>query len=128
MKQASLAKFKETADRIKQHLPFVGGAAGAGIGNLRLSGRPLLPAGIHDSVIPIFDFEPTSIVAYFLSSRGYQMHLNTHMKRILAEARRGASGSGSGSGTGLLRQPSGLDSYAGKLPALSACLTTVTRL
>jgi hypothetical protein len=48
-----------------------------------LPGRALMPAGINDTVVPIFDSEPTSIAAYFLSSRSYQLQVNAAMKQIL---------------------------------------------
>jgi hypothetical protein len=42
---------------------------GASPGRVELGGRALLPPGIDDIVLSIFDDEPTSIVAYFLSNR-----------------------------------------------------------
>lgn len=53
------------------------------IARVALPGRALMPAGINDTVIPIFDAEPTSIAAYFLSSRAYQLQLNASMRQIL---------------------------------------------
>jgi hypothetical protein len=45
----------------------------------------MMPAGINDTVVPIFDGEPTSTAAYFLSSRAYQQQLNAAMRLILHE-------------------------------------------
>jgi hypothetical protein len=50
-----------------------------------LPGRAMMPAGIGDTVVPIFDGEPTSIAAYFLSSRAYQQQLNAAIRHILHE-------------------------------------------
>jgi hypothetical protein len=47
-----------------------------------------MPAGINDMVVPIFDGEPTSIAAYYLSSRSYQLQLNAAMRQILHDERR----------------------------------------
>lgn len=47
----------------------------------------LMPSGMHDAVIPIFDNEPTSIISYFLYTRSYQQALNDRMKAVLAEVR-----------------------------------------
>jgi hypothetical protein len=47
-----------------------------------------MPAGINDTVVPIFDGEPTSIAAYYLSSRSYQLQLNAAMRQILHDERR----------------------------------------
>lgn len=38
-------------------------------GRVELCGRALLPPGVDDLVLAIFDDEPTSIIAYFLSTR-----------------------------------------------------------
>eukprot|EP00879_Flechtneria_rotunda_P010433 GHRR01010909.1.p1 GENE.GHRR01010909.1~~GHRR01010909.1.p1 ORF type:complete len:2140 (+),score=1004.14 GHRR01010909.1:414-6833(+) len=62
------------------------------IARVALPGRALMPAGINDTVIPIFDLEPTSVAAYFLSSRVYQLQLNAQMKQILQEDKRGQQG------------------------------------
>lgn len=51
-------------------------------------GRMLMPSGMHDAVIPIFDNEPTSVISYFLYTRSYQQALNDRMKTVLAEVRR----------------------------------------
>lgn len=69
------------------------GGAGAGSNPVQfcrvsLPGRALLPAGISDTVVPIFDNEPTSIVAYFLSTRSYQQQLNASIKGIFQEERK----------------------------------------
>ncbi|MCO5576655.1 hypothetical protein L7F22_030470 [Adiantum nelumboides] len=39
-------------------------------------GRLSLPIGIQDTVIPVYDDEPTSIIAYAITSRQYQAHLS----------------------------------------------------
>lgn len=39
-------------------------------------GRIFLPLGIHDAVIPVYDDEPTSIIAYAITSHQYQAHLS----------------------------------------------------
>ncbi|KAI5055795.1 hypothetical protein GOP47_0029658 [Adiantum capillus-veneris] len=39
-------------------------------------GRIFLPLGIHDTVIPVYDDEPTSIIAYAITSHQYQAHLS----------------------------------------------------
>lgn len=38
-------------------------------GRVELCGRALLPPGVDDLVLSIFDDEPTSIIAYFLATR-----------------------------------------------------------
>lgn len=38
-------------------------------GRVELCGRALLPPGVDDLVLSIFDDEPTSIIAYFLTTR-----------------------------------------------------------
>jgi hypothetical protein len=58
------------------------------IARVALPGRALMPAGINDTVVPIFDGEPTSIAAYYLSSRSYQLQLNAAMRQILHDERR----------------------------------------
>lgn len=40
-----------------------------GAGRVELGGRALLPPGIDDLVLSIFDDEPTSIISYFLANR-----------------------------------------------------------
>jgi hypothetical protein len=37
--------------------------------HLQVSGRALLPPGVEERVVVIRDDEPTSVVAYFLSTR-----------------------------------------------------------
>jgi hypothetical protein len=44
-------------------------AAAPGTGKVELSGRSLLPPGLDDVHVTIFDEEPTSVIAYFLSTR-----------------------------------------------------------
>jgi hypothetical protein len=68
---------------------------------IQLPGRVLLPAGVNDTVMPIFDSEPTSIVAYFLCTRSYQMQLNAAIKGIFQEGRRGGGAGGAGAGGGV---------------------------
>lgn len=41
---------------------------------------PPFPSGINDVVIPVFDNEPSSVIAYCLSSRQYQQVLNDSIK------------------------------------------------
>jgi hypothetical protein len=60
------------------------------IARIALPGRALMPAGINDTVVPLFDGEPTSIAAYYLSSRSYQLQLNAAMRQILHDERRPA--------------------------------------
>ena len=36
---------------------------------VELTGRALLPPGIDDTIVPVFDDEPTSLVAYSLTTR-----------------------------------------------------------
>jgi hypothetical protein len=63
-----------------------GGAGGfTAVPRVVLPGRAMMPAGINDTVVPIFDGEPTSIAAYLLSSRAYQQQLNAAMRLILHE-------------------------------------------
>lgn len=40
-----------------------------------LLGRALLPPGVHNRVVVVHDDEPTSIVAYFLSTKEHQSFL-----------------------------------------------------
>ncbi|KAH7281274.1 hypothetical protein KP509_36G038800 [Ceratopteris richardii] len=39
-------------------------------------GRIFLPPGILDTIIPVYDDEPTSIIAYAITSQQYQSHLS----------------------------------------------------
>ena len=39
-------------------------------------GHLLLPVGIHNTVIPVYDSEPTSIIAYAIMSHQYHAHLS----------------------------------------------------
>ncbi|KAI8466582.1 MAG: hypothetical protein J3K34DRAFT_58257 [Monoraphidium minutum] len=59
-----------------------------------------MPAGIAEAVVPIFDNEPTSVVAYFLTTRPYQQQLNASMKGILQQARAAGVGITIGGGGG----------------------------
>ena len=43
--------------------------------SIKLEGRLFLPLGIRDTVIPVYDEEPTSIIAYAITSHQYQAHL-----------------------------------------------------
>ncbi|MEW5311615.1 MAG: hypothetical protein WDW38_003314 [Sanguina aurantia] len=76
---------------VKRRLEVLAGGLGGGPGDMSklcLQGRMLMPAGMHDAVIPIFDNEPTSIISYFLYTRAYQQALNDRMKAALAEVKR----------------------------------------
>eukprot|EP00891_Asterochloris_glomerata_P002007 jgi/Astpho2/2007/Aster-x0093 len=44
-------------------------------GKVELTGRALLPPGVDDTIVPVFDDEPTSLVAYSLTTRSYQKFL-----------------------------------------------------
>ncbi|EFJ51101.1 hypothetical protein VOLCADRAFT_88405 [Volvox carteri f. nagariensis] len=56
-------------------------------GFIPLPGRATLPPGVNDTSIPIFDSEPTSIIAYALSTRAYQQQINAGYKAIFGKAR-----------------------------------------
>ncbi|GLI58582.1 hypothetical protein VaNZ11_000210 [Volvox africanus] len=56
-------------------------------GFVPLPGRATLPPGVNDTIIPIFDNEPTSIIAYALSTRAYQQQINAGYKAIFGKAR-----------------------------------------
>ncbi|KAL3149135.1 hypothetical protein ABBQ32_001972 [Trebouxia sp. C0010 RCD-2024] len=63
-------------------------------GKVELHSRALLAIGAGDIVVPVFDDEPTSIIAYALCSRLYQTHLKDSqekMKSKAAAARQAAS-------------------------------------
>ena len=49
--------------------PAAGTIPLATAGRVELCGRALLPPGVDDLVLSIFDDEPTSIIAYFLTTR-----------------------------------------------------------
>ncbi|KAL4393345.1 hypothetical protein HN51_021252 [Arachis hypogaea] len=51
--------------------------------NLELLGgaRMLLPIGVNDTVIPIYDDEPSSVIAYALTSPEYHSQLNDDVER-----------------------------------------------
>lgn len=68
------------------------GSSNQGFGKVYVQGRSMLPVGINDTVIPIFDNEPTSIVSYMLSSRAYQQQLNGAIKSIFQAAKSSSSG------------------------------------
>lgn len=61
---------------------LMSGALGgyAAMAHVCLPGRAMLPAGINNTFIPIYDSEPTSIIAYCLSTRDYQLMLNAAIK------------------------------------------------
>ncbi|KAM7253601.1 hypothetical protein ACFE04_021755 [Oxalis oulophora] len=44
--------------------------------------RLLLPVGVNDVVIPVYDDEPTSIIAYALASAEYHVQLNDEGERL----------------------------------------------
>ncbi|KAJ8774004.1 hypothetical protein K2173_009435 [Erythroxylum novogranatense] len=46
------------------------------------SARLLLPVGTNDTVIPVYDDEPTSIIAYALMSPEYHGHLNDDLEKM----------------------------------------------
>lgn len=90
--QQSLAPIRTTAASSNSAASGKAGAGGMGpaggftaVPRVVLPGRAMMPAGINDTVVPIFDAEPTSIAAYFLSSRAYQQQLNAAMRLILHE-------------------------------------------
>ncbi|GIL70860.1 hypothetical protein Vretifemale_1543 [Volvox reticuliferus] len=56
-------------------------------GFIPLPGRATMPPGVNDTIIPIFDNEPTSIIAYALSTRAYQQQINAGYKAIFGKAR-----------------------------------------
>lgn len=56
-------------------------------GSIPLPGRATLPPGVNDIIIPIFDGEPTSIIAYALSTRAYHQQINAGYKVIFGKAR-----------------------------------------
>ncbi len=58
------------------------------LGAIRLAGRPFLPPGIDDRVVVVRDDEPTSVIAYFLSTREYQVFLDDAVALILYGAGR----------------------------------------
>jgi len=55
----------------------------AASGRVELGGRALLPPGIDDLVLSIFDDEPTSIISYFLANRTYQQYIEESLDGIL---------------------------------------------
>eukprot|EP00798_Chlamydomonas_sp_ICE-L_P025226 gene25226-10872_t len=90
-------------------------AAGfAAIARICLPGRAMLPSGINDMVIPIYDSEPTSIIAYFLSTRAYQQMLNATIKAVFQETRRSAHSKAAG------------NSWDGMGPSLSLLIPPTT--
>lgn len=90
--QSSLPPIRTTPATNSAAGPGKAGSAGLGglagltaVPRVVLPGRAMMPAGINDTVVPVFDGEPTSIAAYFLSSRAYQQQLNAAMRLILHE-------------------------------------------
>ncbi len=71
---------------------LAGPSGGNLVRNLPQPGRPLLPAGVNDTVVPIYDGEPTSIIAYALSTRSYMQELTASYKAIFQKARAEAAG------------------------------------
>ncbi|DBB09234.1 TPA: hypothetical protein ACH3X3_007818 [Trebouxia sp. C0006] len=55
-------------------------------GKVELRSRALLAIGAGDIVVPIFDDEPTSIIAYALSSKLYQTHLKDSHEKVRHKA------------------------------------------
>ncbi|DBA97431.1 hypothetical protein WJX77_010396 [Trebouxia sp. C0004] len=55
-------------------------------GKVELRSRALLAIGAGDIVVPIFDDEPTSIIAYALSSKLYQTHLKDSREKVRHKA------------------------------------------
>lgn len=51
--------------------------------DLELQGgaRMLLPVGVNDTVVPVYDDEPTSIIAYALVSTDYHIQLSSDLER-----------------------------------------------
>ncbi|XP_042506110.1 1-phosphatidylinositol-3-phosphate 5-kinase FAB1B-like [Macadamia integrifolia] len=43
--------------------------------------RLLLPVGVNDTVVPVYDDEPTSIIAYSLVSQDYHLHISDDCER-----------------------------------------------
>lgn len=72
----------------------------AAITRICLPGRALLPPGIGDDVVPVYDAEPTSIIAYCLASRQYQQQLNDATKACFADHRKRMAMAGDGGGGG----------------------------
>ena len=69
---------------VRRKLESLSASAGgmSSIARVCLPGRAMLPAGINDTIVPIYDSEPTSVIAHCLSTRAYQMMLNAAMKAI----------------------------------------------
>ncbi|GAB4817632.1 hypothetical protein N2152v2_004678 [Parachlorella kessleri] len=90
--QKQPSKLKQLLGRLRLDGPGAQQAGGAGTpgaaaaGKVELSGRSLLPPGLEGMHVTIFDEEPTSIIAYFLSTRVYQQYLRDAESTIISGA------------------------------------------
>ncbi|GAX78095.1 hypothetical protein CEUSTIGMA_g5537.t1 [Chlamydomonas eustigma] len=84
---------RRTVQNVKRKLESfasnVGAAGGiAAIARIGMPGRALMQPGMLDAVFPIYDQEPTSVIANCLSSRQYQQMLHDAIKACMMDHKR----------------------------------------